>query len=111
MGGATVLADGERISSAGTDAGGWVHRNNAQEINCLDEAVMTSVQATVAATGDVAQCLDIYTDLGIVEAGKAADLILVDGDPLIDRSIHEEGRAVRFVIKDGDVVVDRLAMA
>jgi imidazolonepropionase-like amidohydrolase len=110
VGGATVPADGERISSAGTDAGGWVHRNNAQKINCLGEADMTSVQAIVAATGDAAQCLDIYTDLGIVEAGKTADLILVNGDPLSDRSIHEEGRAVRLVIKDGDVIVDRLAM-
>ena len=96
---------------AGTDAGGWVHGNNAQEISCLVEAGMTPDQAIVAATGDAARCLGIDSSLGTIEAGKTADLVLLEGDPLSDVSLLEEGRAVRLVVKDGEVVVDRRTTA
>lgn len=96
---------------AGTDAGGWVHGNNAQEISCLVEAGMTPGQAIVAATGDAARCLGLDADLGTVEAGKRADLVLVEGDPLADVTILEKGRSVRLVMKDGEVFLDRLTAA
>ena len=92
---------------AGTDAGGWVHGNNAQEISCLVDAGMTPTQAIVAATGHAAECLGLESDIGTLAAGKKADLILVDGDPLDDVTILEEGRNVKLVMKDGDIYLDR----
>jgi imidazolonepropionase-like amidohydrolase len=92
---------------AGTDAGGWVHGNNAQELGCLVAAGMTPSQAIKAATGDAAACLGLEADLGTVEAGKRADLVLVEGNPLDDVTILEEGRAVISVLKDGKVHLDR----
>ena len=93
---------------AGTDAGGWLHGNNAQEISCLVNAGMTPMQAIVAATSHAAECLAMDVDIGTVAAGKKADLILVEGDPLGDVTILEEGRNVKLVMKDGEVHLDRL---
>ena len=93
----------------GTDAGGWVHGNNAQEISCLVEAGMTPMQAIVAATGHAAECLGLQDELGTIESGKSADLILVDSDPLRDVTVLEEGMGVKLVMKDGEVYADRRA--
>ena len=103
-----ALEAGVRVV-AGTDAGGWVHGNNAQEISCLVDAGMTPAQAIVAATGGAARCLGLDADLGTVEAGKRADLVLVEGDPLGDVTILEKGSSVRLVMKGGDVFLDRRA--
>ena len=42
-----------------------------------------------------------------MEAGKTADLILVQGDPLKDVTILEQGAATRWVMKGGHVALDR----
>jgi imidazolonepropionase-like amidohydrolase len=93
---------------AGTDEGGWEHGNNAHEISCLVEAGMTPMQAIVAATSRAAECIGLQDQVGTVEKGKKADLVLVDGNPLQDVSILERGKAVRFVMKEGQVYLDRL---
>ena len=100
-----ALEEGVKVV-AGTDAGGWVHGNYAQEMSCLVDAGMTPSQAIVAATGHAAQCLGLEADIGTVTAGKKADLILVEGDPLGDITILEEGRGVKLVMRDGKVYRD-----
>lgn len=87
--------------TAGTDEGGWEHGNNAHEISCLVEAGMTPMQAIVAATSDAADCIGLGREIGSIEAGKKADIILVDGNPLDDVTILERGAAVLRVMKDG----------
>ena len=93
--------------TAGTDEGGWEHGNNAHELTCLVEAGMTPVQAIAAATSDAAKCLGLGDEIGSIEEGKRADLILVDGNPLDDVSILERGNAVKYVMKDGVTHLDR----
>ena len=92
--------------TAGTDEGGWEHGNNAHEISCLVEAGMTPMQAIVAATGDAAKCMGLEAEIGSIEKGKRADLILVDGNPLDDVKILERGTAVKYVMKDGATHID-----
>ena len=92
----------------GTDAGGWVHGNNAQEISCLGGAGMSPMEAIISATGRAAKCLGLDDRIGAVESGKSANLILVDSNPLDDVTTLEEGRSVRFVMKGGETVVDML---
>jgi imidazolonepropionase-like amidohydrolase len=92
---------------AGTDEGGWMHGNNAHEISMLAEAGMTPMQAIVSATGRAAECLGLQDEIGTVEVGKRADLVLVNGDPLGDVTILEQGKSVSFVMKDGIVHLDR----
>ena len=64
------------------------------------------MQAVVAATSHAAQCLGMEADVGSIEVGKKADLILVDGDPLEDVTILEKGKSVALVMKGGEVHTD-----
>ena len=57
-----------------------------------------------AATRDAAQVYLGQADLGTIEAGQLADIIIVDGDPLADLGALEN---VDTVIKGGEVVVSR----
>ena len=103
------LADREGVKIvAGTDAGGWVHGNNAEEIRCLAEAGLSSESALMAGTSRAAECLGIDSEVGTVKQGKAADLILVDKNPEEDVASLEWGKSVRLVTQDGRIVADRM---
>ncbi len=87
---------------AGTDAGGYAHCINAQELQWLvEQGGMTTTQAIVSATGWAAECLGLERDIGTVEPGKFADLLVVDGDPLLDIKALQDRARVRAVIKGG----------
>ena len=92
---------------AGTDAGGWLHGNNAEELSCLVEAGMTPSQAILAGTKTAAECIGLQNELGTLVEGKKADLLFVSKNPLIDISCLEFGQAVSVVMKGGEVVVDK----
>ena len=94
---------------AGTDAGGWVHGNNAQELECLVDAGMTPMQALVAATGWAAECCGLEKEVGTVQAGKIADLVVVDGDPLRDITVLQDNSRIKLVMKEGKVYRDHLS--
>ncbi|MFQ5802751.1 MAG: amidohydrolase family protein [Candidatus Methylomirabilales bacterium] len=86
----------------GTDApavlpGISLHR----EMEFLVKAGLSPMQAIMAATKMGANYLGKGDELGTVEEGKLADLIVVDGDPLRDIS---ETRKIDSVIKDGEVI-------
>ena len=49
------------------------------------------------------------TDLGRVEAGAIADLVVVDGDPSTDIRVLCDAGNVVGVMRDGQLLVDRLA--
>ncbi len=93
---------------AGTDAGGHGHPANAGELLCLVGAGMTPMQALQAATGWAAECLGEAADLGTVEAGKLADLVVVAGDPLADIGLLQDLDKIRLVLKGGEIAADRL---
>jgi imidazolonepropionase-like amidohydrolase len=93
---------------AGTDAGGHGHPANAGELECLVKTGMTSMQALQAATGWAAECLGWEDDLGTVTAGKLADLVVVNGDPLAEIGMLCDPARIALVIKDGAVAADRI---
>ena len=45
-------------------------------------------------------------DVGTIEVGMRADVILVDGDPLKDINVLQDRVNIRTVIKDGIVLVE-----
>jgi imidazolonepropionase-like amidohydrolase len=93
---------------AGTDAGGHGHPANAGELDCLVRAGMTPMQALQAATGWAAECIGREAELGTVEAGKLADLVVVAGDPLADITVLRDTTRIALVIKDGVVAASRI---
>jgi imidazolonepropionase-like amidohydrolase len=94
---------------AGTDAGGHGHPANAGELECLVQAGMTPMQAVQAATGWAAECLGREGELGTVAAGKLADLVVVEGDPLADIALLHDPKNIALVVKDGEIAANRMA--
>ena len=84
----------------GTDAGVYKHGNNWLEFTYMIEAGMKPMDAVRAATINAAELLGLKDQLGSIEAGKLADIVAVDGDPLKDPKSF--GKVV-FVMKDGVV--------
>jgi imidazolonepropionase-like amidohydrolase len=84
----------------GTDAGVYQHGKNWMEFTYMIEAGMTPMDAIKAATISAAELLGIKDQLGSIEAGKIADVVAVDGDPLKDPQVF--GKVV-FVMKEGKV--------
>ena len=66
----------------------------------MNEAGMPALKAIKAATLNAADLIGISDKTGVLEKGKDADIIAVDGDPTKD--IHIMGK-VFFVMKDGVV--------
>jgi len=102
-----ALAAGVNIA-AGTDAGTPFnpHGDLARELGLMVDYGMTPMQAIVAATANAARNLDIHHQVGTIEAGKQADLILIAGDPADDISLLGQ---VALVMKHGHVLHDTLA--
>jgi imidazolonepropionase-like amidohydrolase len=63
----------------------------------------TPAEALVCATRNGGLAMRKQGDLGTLEAGKLADMILVDGNPLDDLSILTELECIAMVMKDGDI--------
>jgi imidazolonepropionase-like amidohydrolase len=96
-----AVASGMKIA-AGTDAGTPFnpHGDLALELEKMVEFGLPPMLALVAATANAARLLRLDDSLGTVEPGKAADLILVFGDPLEDMSVM---RRPALVMKAGQV--------
>ncbi|HYM72475.1 MAG TPA: amidohydrolase family protein [Stellaceae bacterium] len=101
-----ALAAGVKIV-AGTDAGGHGHPANAGELDCLVRAGLTPMQAIQAGTAWAAECCGKEAELGTVEKGKLADLVIVAGDPLADIAVLREAKNIALVLKGGEVAADR----
>ena len=71
---------------------------NQREIELLHESGFSPEQAIRIATLNGATYLGIAHELGTVEAGKLADLVVLEGDPTSDITAV---RNVRLVFKDG----------
>jgi len=59
------------------------------------------MEALVAATKLGGEIMGRPGELGLVQAGALADLLLVDGDPLADIAILQDRTAIRMIMKDG----------
>lgn len=94
--------------TAGTDAGGFVHGDNAREIELMVERGLTPMQAIQTATGWAAECIGLSKEIGTVEKGKQADLLAVAGDPLKSVSVLRDKETIKLVMKGGVAYVDKL---
>jgi imidazolonepropionase-like amidohydrolase len=70
-------------------------------LQAYQEAGMSPIDVLRAATLNSADLLGLGDRIGAIEAGKAADIIAVDGDPLKD---VKDLQRVRFVMKGGQVI-------
>ena len=97
------------VIAMGTDAGTTKNfheaANHFEELEWYVELGMTPMEALLSATRNGAQLLR-RDDLGVIEPGAIADILVVDGDPLEDIG---NMRQLLVVIKEGEVMLDRSA--
>jgi imidazolonepropionase-like amidohydrolase len=84
----------------GTDVGAFEHGTSAREFVRMVEYGMKPLDAIRSATVRSSELLRLERAIGTIEAGKFADVIAVEGNPLDD--IGTLGR-VAFVMKAGRV--------
>lgn len=84
----------------GTDVGVQPHGTNWKEFVYMTQYGMDEMEAIKSATIETAKLLRIDDILGSLEVGKIADIVAVDGNPLVDITVMEK---VVFVMKDGVV--------
>ena len=85
----------------GTDIGVFEHGQVAMDFRYLVSYGMSPLQAIQSATLTAARLLRLEGEVGTLEAGRAADVIATDGDPLKDITTLER---VQFVLKGGRIV-------
>jgi len=73
------------------------------EADTLSE-VLTNEEIITALTVNAASYLELGDEIGTLEVGKLADIVIIDGDPLADIS-HLAN--VKVVIQGGRIVVDK----
>lgn len=100
-----ALAAGVKVA-LGTDCGVADHGDNLTELARLVEFGMTPMQAILAGTRNAAELLGMSEEIGSLEPGKRADVVVADGDPLTDISALANPDRVIMVIKDGQVHKD-----
>ena len=95
----STVIHGGGLVAAGTDAPGIPH--GAALIAEVESYVMGGLapfEALQTATINAAKYLGAEADLGSIEPGKLADVVLLEGDPLAD---IKNIRKVRTIVKDG----------
>lgn len=92
--------------ASGSDVLGPHQHLKAYELE-LKARVLGPMGALVAATKTSAELLGLAEEIGTLEEGKVADLLVFDGDPLDDIKTLQDVARMHLVLTNGEVAVDR----
>ncbi|GIP62373.1 hydrolase [Virgibacillus pantothenticus] len=87
----------------GTDAGVMKHGTNLRELGLMRNAGMSTMETIVASTKTAAECLGWDEQVGTLETGKLADIIVVNGNPLDEIDALANNDTIQVVIKHGQI--------
>ena len=101
-----LLSDGGVMIAMGTDSGTglgrWQGYFEQVEMELMVKAGMTPMQTLVASTGNAAKVMGIDSEVGTLQPGKRADLVVLTADPLADikntrtiESVWIDGRQIK----------------
>ena len=102
---ARAIGAGVRVAM-GTDSGVGAHGYNAEELERMVECGMTPMQAIVSTTKTASECVHMASDVGTLEAGKLADLLVIDGDPLADIKLLQDKERIKLIVQGGRIHKD-----
>lgn len=88
----------------GTDAGVMPHGTNLRELGLMCAIGMTAMQSIVATTRTAAECLGWQDQVGTLEPGKWADIVVTRSNPLDDIRSLEDTANIAVVMKGGAVL-------
>lgn len=104
-----AIARGVRVAM-GTDCGIAEHGTNLRELAYLVEYGMTPMAALKAGTSEAAELLGLSDEIGTLETGKRADLVIARGNPLQDIGSLSKPENILLVMKDGIAYKDTDAL-
>lgn len=92
----------------GTDSSGNLCRfgEHARELELYVALGMPAYKSLETATSVAAEALDMADQIGTLEVGKCADIVLVNGNPLEDIGYLRRDGGLRRVFKDGQDMTD-----
>jgi imidazolonepropionase-like amidohydrolase len=79
------------------------YRQLGAEFTAMAEAGLTPIEAIRAGTINAAHLM-LNDRIGSLEAGKAADIVIVDGNPLKDIRVLHGAEHIRYVFTNGKIV-------
>lgn len=93
----------------GTDVGVAIPAGkNAYEFSCFVEHGFTPMEAIIAGTRIASEALGIEHEVGTLEIGKKADIIVIDGNPLDDIDMLQDTSKISLIIKEGEIIKNTL---
>jgi imidazolonepropionase-like amidohydrolase len=95
-----AVAAGVKVAM-GTYSGVTPHGRNLAELELMAKGGMTPAQVLAATTSSAAELLGVAGELGTLEPGKRADVVVVDGDPF---ELATVGERIAAVVQDGRLV-------
>jgi imidazolonepropionase-like amidohydrolase len=90
----------------GTDSAVGPHGGNLREPALMVEGGMTPLDAITASTLGPAKLLGREGEIGTLEVGKLADVVVVSGDPTSDIALLADPERIRLVLKGGEPAKD-----
>ena len=101
------------LIAMGTDAGTPFnyHGENAQELERMVAFGMSPMDAILASTSSAARLIGLEEKIGSLQRGKAADLIVIEGNPLRKIELLRDRNRIAGVMKDGRFVAGPLVKA
>lgn len=92
----------------GTDSGVGKHGANGRELQLMVEHGMTPMQSILASTSSAARLLHLDRELGTLEVGKLADVVIISGDVLENIGLIADPANVKLVLKGGSIAKNTL---
>jgi imidazolonepropionase-like amidohydrolase len=99
-----AVAAGVKVAM-GTDSGITPHGRNLAELELMAKGGMAPAQVLAATTSVAAELLGLSGELGTLEPGKRADVVVVDGDPFELATLPDR---IAAVVKDGRLVAGQV---
>ena len=96
------ILSGSDTGNASAFAHGRWHGKEAELF--VNEVGMTPMEAIVANTSANAAMVNLAGEVGMIAAGKLADLVIWDSDPLADITVLQRPAEIFLTIKDGRIV-------
>ncbi len=97
---------GVRIAS-GSDLLGPLQDRKARELE-IKTAVLSPMESLVSATKTNASLFGMEDEIGTVEEGKLADLLVVDGNPLENIAVLQKKSNLKLIMKGGRAFMSEL---
>ena len=90
----------------GTDTSGFtlLHGENADELVYLSQCGISNKDLIIMATSRAAEALGMEEEIGSVEEGKAADLLIIDTNPEDDITVLTSSQHLKGIIRDGHFI-------